>query len=124
LFAEANGVEQSAITAETALRMMEYEWPGNVREMENAVERMLVTDLGASVARFSEPDQAVKSRRRLWSARSTGGTERVERTSRTAWRAHACDEAQPAADTTPRTAEPPPEPNPTDELHPLASRRP
>jgi DNA-binding NtrC family response regulator len=41
---------------------MEYEWPGNVREMENAVERMLVTDLGASVARFSEPDQAVKSR--------------------------------------------------------------
>jgi two-component system response regulator HydG len=54
-FAEANGVQPPEITPDTALRMMEHDWPGNVRELENAVERMLVTHLGASTARFESP---------------------------------------------------------------------
>jgi DNA-binding NtrC family response regulator len=54
-FAETNAVRPPDVTPETLFRMMQHDWPGNVRELENAVERMLVADLGAPTARFEFP---------------------------------------------------------------------
>jgi len=37
------------ITAEVIARMVEYNWPGNVREIENTIERMLVLSTGSTI---------------------------------------------------------------------------
>ncbi|HBW35853.1 sigma 54-interacting transcriptional regulator [Desulfosporosinus sp. BICA1-9] len=37
------------ITASVIARMVEYNWPGNVREIENTIERMLVLSTGSTI---------------------------------------------------------------------------
>jgi DNA-binding NtrC family response regulator len=64
-FGESNRLRPPVVPPETLFRMMQHDWPGNVRELENAVERMLVADLGAPTARFELPGSAAHPAGRL-----------------------------------------------------------
>ncbi len=46
-FAEENGLEAPDFLPETLARMMAHDWPGNVRQLENVVERALILHAGA-----------------------------------------------------------------------------
>ena len=41
------------LTAEAVKLLTEYHWPGNIRELENMVERMVVTNTTGSINRFT-----------------------------------------------------------------------
>src|SRR5208283_1951170 len=41
-FAWENGVRMKEITAEVIKMFQEYDWPGNIRELKNAVERLMI----------------------------------------------------------------------------------
>jgi two-component system, NtrC family, response regulator PilR len=54
-FARENGVDRPVFTPDTLARMMEHEWPGNIRELENFVERAIIMYAGASTIPFDPP---------------------------------------------------------------------
>ena len=61
-FAEENGVEEGALPAlgAEALRAMQrFAWPGNVRQLQNVVERLLILHAGAPTVVFEPPPDAL-----------------------------------------------------------------
>ena len=58
-FAEEDGVEPPEITSKTLSRMMAHEWAGNVRELENFIERSVIMHAGARSIPF-DPDPGVR----------------------------------------------------------------
>lgn len=82
-FADQNGVEAPDLPASTMSKMMAYEWPGNIRELENFVERAVIVHAGEPI-RFepSSPDPADPAVRDiLLQAHEEGwNLDRVERT--------------------------------------------
>ena len=54
-FAEQNDVDPPEIPPETMARMVDYDWPGNIRELENFVERAMIMYAGAPSIRFDLP---------------------------------------------------------------------
>jgi DNA-binding NtrC family response regulator len=60
--AAEHGVTPPGIPPTTMQRMMEYEWPGNVREMENFVERSVIMHAGAKTIPF-DPAEGLYRRR-------------------------------------------------------------
>lgn len=42
LFASENGIKQKEITPDVAKIFQDYYWPGNIRELKNAVERLMI----------------------------------------------------------------------------------
>ena len=63
-FAAANHAPPMSVSPEAMNAMMAYSWPGNVRELENAIERLVVTHEGESIAYDHLPSEI----------RSNGGT--------------------------------------------------
>lgn len=57
-FAQENGIEAPAISADTMSRLVAYSWPGNVRELENYVERAVIMHAGARSMPFISPESA------------------------------------------------------------------
>jgi two-component system, NtrC family, response regulator PilR len=57
-FARENGIECPVFTPETLARMLEYEWPGNIRELENFVERAIIMHAGSPTVPFDPPAAA------------------------------------------------------------------
>lgn len=45
-FASRNGKQLKGFTPQAMDRMLKYDWPGNIRELENAVERAVVLTIG------------------------------------------------------------------------------
>jgi DNA-binding NtrC family response regulator len=45
-FAERVGRHLRGITSEAVMRLMEYDWPGNIRELENVIERAMIVARG------------------------------------------------------------------------------
>jgi two-component system, NtrC family, response regulator AtoC len=43
-FSQQYGRRRSAVSAETMLRFMRYAWPGNIRELENIIKRIVVLE--------------------------------------------------------------------------------
>jgi two-component system NtrC family response regulator len=54
-FAEENGLEPPGLSDETLARMAAYGWPGNIRELENFVERSVIMYPGARTIPFELP---------------------------------------------------------------------
>jgi two-component system, NtrC family, response regulator PilR len=54
-FSRENGLPAPVFTPETLARMMEYAWPGNIRELENFVERALIMHAGSPTVPFDAP---------------------------------------------------------------------
>ena len=48
-FADQNGLEAPELPASTMSQMMAYGWPGNIRELENFVERAVIMHAGGSI---------------------------------------------------------------------------
>ncbi|BCB97097.1 sigma-54-dependent Fis family transcriptional regulator [Dissulfurispira thermophila] len=42
VFASENGMKQKKITADVIKAFQDYDWPGNIRELKNAVERLMI----------------------------------------------------------------------------------
>lgn len=42
LFASENGIRQKEITPDVVKTFRDYDWPGNIRELKNAVERLII----------------------------------------------------------------------------------
>ena len=78
-FAAENGIEAPGITPATLERMMGYEWPGNIRELENFMERALILHAGSRTLAFELP--RTRGASSLLSAAEEGGwsLERLER---------------------------------------------
>jgi two-component system, NtrC family, response regulator PilR len=57
-FAKENGIECPVFTPETLSRMMQHSWPGNIRELENFIERALIMHAGSSTIPFDIPASA------------------------------------------------------------------
>jgi two-component system, NtrC family, response regulator PilR len=51
-FARENAVETPVFTPETIERMSTYDWPGNIRELENYVERAIIMHAGSTTIPF------------------------------------------------------------------------
>ena len=60
-YAEENGTETPSITPEALRILMDYEWPVNVRELENAMERGVVLSTTRSITRQLLPSQLTGS---------------------------------------------------------------
>ena len=56
-FAKENEVESRTLAPEAMRAMMDYEWPGNVREVENAIERGVVLSTGPVITLEMLPQQ-------------------------------------------------------------------
>jgi transcriptional regulator with GAF, ATPase, and Fis domain len=54
-FAKENGLEPPGLSDETLARMAAYGWPGNIRELENFVERSVIMYPGARTIPFELP---------------------------------------------------------------------
>ena len=53
-----NGWKPAAFRAEAIASLQEYSWPGNIRELRNVVERLLLlagTEIGAEDVRLGLP---------------------------------------------------------------------
>ncbi|XXZ33937.1 sigma 54-interacting transcriptional regulator [Sorangium sp. So ce321] len=50
LYAQRLGSAPAALTAEAAARLLEHPWPGNIRELENAIHHALLVCKGSQIA--------------------------------------------------------------------------
>ena len=81
-FAAENGMQAPEITPATLERMMGYEWPGNIRELESFMERALILHAGSRTVAFELPrTRADGGASGLLAAAEEGGwsLERLER---------------------------------------------
>ncbi|MFH1707895.1 MAG: sigma-54 dependent transcriptional regulator [Planctomycetota bacterium] len=81
--AERNGMPVPEIPEKTLGDMLRFQWPGNIRELKNAVERMVITSHGGITGPFEIDDRFTTGR--LLSLPATGGrlSEALERTEQT-----------------------------------------
>jgi len=56
-FSQIHGKEAPAVTRNARQAMMAYDWPGNIRQLRNTVERMLVLDTDGSLDVDDLPDE-------------------------------------------------------------------
>ncbi len=54
---ERHGMENVRMASNLASRFMNYRWPGNIRQLENVVERMLVLSNGVQITEDDLPDE-------------------------------------------------------------------
>lgn len=57
----ARGIETKKISPDALAQMVSYHWPGNVLELENCVERALVTVQGPEILREHLPEEVLRS---------------------------------------------------------------
>jgi two-component system NtrC family response regulator len=58
---ERHGMESIRMAPNLAARFMNYRWPGNIRQLENVVERMLVLSNGVQITEDDLPDELRES---------------------------------------------------------------
>ncbi|MBP9866014.1 MAG: sigma-54-dependent Fis family transcriptional regulator [Candidatus Omnitrophica bacterium] len=61
-YAEANGRPAPEMTPEALQALVQYDWPGNVREVKNIVERMIVLSSGAKLTLDNIPEDILHGR--------------------------------------------------------------
>ncbi len=67
-YCSENGLRQIAISQEAMKALENYSWPGNIRELQNIVERLVIMATGAQVEaedlppQFAAPRQALQAR--------------------------------------------------------------
>lgn len=49
LFCKENGVKKKWLSSESKKRLLEYAWPGNIRELGNVIERAVVLETGTEI---------------------------------------------------------------------------
>jgi len=54
---ERNGMQDVRVAPSLASRFTAYRWPGNIRELENVIERMLVLSNGETITEHDLPDE-------------------------------------------------------------------
>lgn len=54
---ERHGMQDVRVAPSLALRFTAYRWPGNIRELENVIERMLVLSNGETITEHDLPDE-------------------------------------------------------------------
>ncbi|HVU44832.1 MAG TPA: sigma-54 dependent transcriptional regulator [Terracidiphilus sp.] len=54
---ERHGMENVRMAPNLAARFMNYRWPGNIRQLENVIERMLVLSNGVQITEDDLPDE-------------------------------------------------------------------
>ena len=59
-FREETGMSQLKISDSAMKKMLEYDWPGNIRELRNAIERAVVMGDGVSIKPEDLPIKSVK----------------------------------------------------------------
>jgi PAS domain S-box-containing protein len=74
-FRESTGKEISRLKSEAAITMMDYCWPGNIRELENAIEHAFVTCRGDEIGIFDLPLEIRHVELRLTPCPPAGGTQ-------------------------------------------------
>jgi DNA-binding NtrC family response regulator len=55
-FARKHGRAPRQVSASTLERFRRYSWPGNVRQLENVIQRIVIVDSESVVAELSEPE--------------------------------------------------------------------
>lgn len=60
LFKEETGMSQLKMSKEALDKMIEYDWPGNIRELRNAIERAVVMGNGHTIMPQDLPIKSVK----------------------------------------------------------------
>ncbi len=66
-----------AIAPETMSRMMSYAWPGNIRELENVIERAVIMERGHTIERIDLPDSGGAAVPAMTSARPAEELETI-----------------------------------------------
>ncbi len=67
--------QMQGITPEALQALESFHWPGNIRELENAIEHAFVVETGKQISFFSLPDYIRRTSRRLAPPAQTGLTE-------------------------------------------------
>jgi DNA-binding NtrC family response regulator len=82
-FRAKHGRAVEGIDAEAYRRLLSYPWPGNVREMEHAIERAVLVARGKEITLLDLPDalQAGESPVAGGAVATTGSLEEIERAS-------------------------------------------
>ena len=75
---EENGVPEKSISAEALEALIQYEWPGNIRELRNVIERMVVLTSGDRITLRDIPSE-VRSERSTRQAPQTLSLEDNEK---------------------------------------------
>ena len=70
------GKEISTIPSETMDRLVRYSWPGNIRELQNLVERAVILSAGSTL---KVPLEMVRTKQEQSPAAGTGSLEEAER---------------------------------------------
>ncbi|RKY86496.1 sigma-54-dependent Fis family transcriptional regulator [candidate division KSB1 bacterium] len=55
-FAEANGIEFNGISKEALEKLLKYPWPGNIRELKNLIESLVIIKKGEMIQEFDLPE--------------------------------------------------------------------
>jgi two-component system response regulator HydG len=81
VYARKNGREGLTVAREALDRLSGYDFPGNVRELENVIERAVVLSTGASIRESDLPEPLVRAEPRARSLTFSIGTplEEIER---------------------------------------------
>jgi transcriptional regulator with PAS, ATPase and Fis domain len=100
-FRQATGKAIESISGEAMGALMAYEFPGNVRELENMIERAFILCEGSEIGLADLPSQVVNAPRRTVGpkANDTGGLGTLEREAiRSALERHAGNRTRAAHD--------------------------
>ena len=60
-YAQAIGKNLSSLTPETLTLLLQHDWPGNARELENAIEHAVIVENGSAISPSSLPINLTKS---------------------------------------------------------------
>src|ERR1043166_2218961 len=74
-YAERHQGKPVQISADAMARLLEHDWPGNIRELKNVVERIVVRSRSGIVGENELPHEI---RRTVWPARESGADVRVK----------------------------------------------
>ncbi|MBP1686870.1 MAG: atoC [Deltaproteobacteria bacterium] len=83
-FSRAYGVEPKRVTPEAMNRILEYDWPGNIRELQNAIERAFALSSEPEITLTDLPPAVLRGEDTVRNKDTVGGVlplEEVERQS-------------------------------------------